>query len=89
MAGYDGAVLTALKEVEQALARYGASLDRSRELGLALRSAAESYALARARLYAGAISQLDVLTAEQALIGTQTAVAASTAEQTDLLVTLF
>ncbi|MDQ0839311.1 efflux transporter outer membrane subunit [Sphingomonas faeni] len=89
VAGYDGAVLTALKEVEQALARYSASLDRSRELDMAQRSAAESFALARARLDAGAISQLDLLTAEEALIGTQTAVAASTAEQTDLLVTLF
>lgn len=89
VAGYDGAVLTALKEVEQALARYGAALDRSRELEVAQRSATESYQLAGARLNAGAISQLDMLTAEEALIGTQTAVAASTAERTDLLVTLF
>lgn len=89
VAGYDSAVLTALREVEQALARYSASLDRSRELDLAQRSAAQSYSLARARLDAGAISQLDLLAAEEALISTQIAVAASMAQRTDLLVTLF
>jgi NodT family efflux transporter outer membrane factor (OMF) lipoprotein len=89
VADYDGAILTALKEVEQSLARYSSALERERELELAERQAQTAYDLARDRHDAGSISQLDMLEAEQTLIGARIAVAAAEANRTDLLVSLF
>ncbi|SDA36376.1 efflux transporter outer membrane subunit [Sphingomonas sp. NFR15] len=89
VARFDGAVVTALKEVEQALARYAAALDRARELDAAEASARQALDLARGRRDAGAASQLDLLLSEQTLIEAQAAVAQSRAQRTDLLVTVF
>jgi NodT family efflux transporter outer membrane factor (OMF) lipoprotein len=89
IATYDGTVLGALKEVEQALARYSAAVDRERELLAAQRQAGIAFDLAQARLNAGSISQLDMLVAQQALIDTQSAVAQAQATRADLLVSVF
>lgn len=89
IARFDGAVVTALKEVEQALARYAAALDRARELDAAEASARQAFDLARGRRDAGAASQLDLLLSEQTLIEAQAAVAQARAQRTDLLVTVF
>lgn len=89
LADFDGAIVGALKEVEQALARYGASLDRTRELEAASAAAREAYALAQSRFTAGSISQFEMLSAQQTLVETQAALAASQTQRTDLLVSVF
>ena len=75
--GFDSTVLQALKETEQALTAYGAELDHRRALDEAQARAHEAFDLARGQLGAGAISTLDLLTAEQTLIAADNAVAAS------------
>lgn len=89
LARFDGAVVTALKEVEQALARYGATLDRAEALGVAVTSARRSYAMALSRQQAGATSQLELLAAEQALVDAENAAAQSDSRRADSLVTVF
>jgi len=76
---FDGAVLRALKETQQTLATYGAELDHRQALGDVQARAQEAFKLARGDLAAGAISPLDLLVAEQALISANAAVAQSDA----------
>lgn len=78
LAAFDGRVLTALKEVEQALATYGAEEERSRALGEARARAETAFGFADARYRAGSISYLDVLVAQRELIDTRAALADST-----------
>ena len=89
LADYDGTVLTALKEVEQALARYEAANERERELGQASASAQTAFDLAGKQFDAGAISRLDVLVAEQTLVDARSAAAAAATQRLDLLISLF
>ena len=89
LADFDGAIVVALKEVEQSLARYGAALDRTRELDAASTSAREAYALAQSRFAAGSISRFEMLSAQQSLVETQAALAAAQTQRTDLLVSVF
>lgn len=89
LAAYDGSIVGALKEVEQALARYGAALDRTRELETAAVSAEQAYNLAQSRFAAGSISQFEMLSTQQTLVETKAALAASQSERTDLLVSVF
>lgn len=89
IAAYDGAVLAALKEVEQALARYASSVERDEALIAAEQQAQIAFDLARSRLAAGSISQLDLLIAEQSLIDARIAVASAEATRADLLVAVF
>jgi NodT family efflux transporter outer membrane factor (OMF) lipoprotein len=79
LAGFDGTVLRALKETEQALAIYGAELDRRQALDEAQARAREGLAIARGQFAAGALPTLDLLTAEHTLIAVDAAVAASDA----------
>ena len=79
LAGFDSAVLQALKETEQSLAAYSADLDRREALADADDKARQAIALANDQFLAGATSTLDVLTAEQTLVAADTAVAASDA----------
>lgn len=89
VATYDGVVLAALKEVEQAMALYNAALERERDLSTALDQASITYDLAQNRLKAGSSSRLDVLLAEQSLIEARLALAAASAARADRLVALF
>lgn len=89
LAHFDGAVVSALKEVEQALARYGAALDRSNALALAVASARQTYAMALSRQQAGAASALDLLVAEQTLVDAENAAAQAEAQRSDTLVSVF
>jgi len=89
IAAYDGAVLAALKEVEQALARYASSVERDEALIAAERQAQIAFDLARSRLAAGSISQLDLLVAEQSLIDARIAVAGAEATRAELLIAVF
>jgi NodT family efflux transporter outer membrane factor (OMF) lipoprotein len=77
LAGFDGVVLQALKETEQALAAYGSDLDRRQALAEAQASARRAFEIAHGQYLAGSIPDLDLLTAEQTLVAAEAAVAAS------------
>jgi NodT family efflux transporter outer membrane factor (OMF) lipoprotein len=77
LAGFDSAVLQALKETERALATYGAELDRRQDLALAQDRARRAFEIARGQFIAGALPNLDLLTTEQTLIAADGAVAVS------------
>jgi NodT family efflux transporter outer membrane factor (OMF) lipoprotein len=79
LAAFDSAVLQALKETEQALAAYGAELDRREALADAQDKSSRAFTLANDQFLAGSSSTLDLLTAEQTLVAADTAVAASDA----------
>jgi NodT family efflux transporter outer membrane factor (OMF) lipoprotein len=80
LATFDGVILQALRETEQALAAYSAELEHDEYLRLALARARRTYELAHGQFLAGATSQLDLLTAEQSLVSAESAVAASESE---------
>ncbi len=79
LAGFDAAVLQALKETEQSLATYGAELDRRQALADAQISAQKAFDLAHDQFIAGSLTNLDLLTTEQSLVAADAAVAASDA----------
>ncbi|MGO9931689.1 MAG: efflux transporter outer membrane subunit [Steroidobacteraceae bacterium] len=79
LAGFNAAVLRALKETEQSLAAYGAELERRQALAEAQHLAIRAFALADNQFRAGAITYLDLLTTEQSLVSADAAVAASDA----------
>ncbi len=77
LATFDGAVLTALKEAEQALAVYAAELDHRAALAAARDRAAEALTLAKIQYQAGAASFLDQLQAEATAVAADQALAVS------------
>lgn len=77
LASFDSVVLTALKEIEQALALYGAALDNRQALGDAQEKIHTAFGIARDEFAAGALSNLDLLTTEQSLVALDAAVASS------------
>jgi NodT family efflux transporter outer membrane factor (OMF) lipoprotein len=77
VAGFDGVVLQALKETDQALATYAAELSRRQDLLLARDRARQGFDMAHEQFLAGAISDLDLLTAEVTVVSAEAAVAAS------------
>ena len=79
LAGFDAAVLGALKETEQSLAIYGTELDRRQALADAQAQAQQAFDLANDQFVAGALTQLELLTTEQSLIDIDASVAASDA----------
>jgi NodT family efflux transporter outer membrane factor (OMF) lipoprotein len=79
LASFDGVVLTALKETEQALAVYSAALDNRQALGDAQDKVHTAFGFAQNQFAAGAFSNLDLLTTEQSLVAVDAAVAASDA----------
>ncbi len=89
LAAFDGAVLTALREVEQALATYGGELDRRDALFQARNASAEAYRLANIRAQNGSISLLDALTIQRTLVTAEATLAASDAALADDQITLF
>ncbi|HWW63202.1 MAG TPA: efflux transporter outer membrane subunit [Sphingomonadaceae bacterium] len=68
LATFDGVVLNALKETEQALTTYGADLDQRSALAEARDRAERAFDLAQRRYGAGSISYLDVLVAQTSLL---------------------
>jgi len=89
LAGFDGTVLRALKEVEQAINAYDAETTRRVSLQAAEGHAAEAYRLSQSRRREGALSQLDLLVAEQSLLGARAALAASDSRIADAQISLF
>ena len=79
LASFDGVVLTALKEAEQALAAYSAALDKRQALGDAQGKVHTAFNIAKDQFSAGALSNLDLLTTEQSLVAIDAAVASSDA----------
>ncbi|HEY0749316.1 MAG TPA: TolC family protein [Steroidobacteraceae bacterium] len=79
LALFDGVVLTALKETEQALALYSAALDNRQSLEEAQEKIHGAFDIAQDGFLAGSISNLDLLTTEQSLIALDAAVASSDA----------
>jgi NodT family efflux transporter outer membrane factor (OMF) lipoprotein len=79
LASFDGVVLTALKETEQALALYSAALDNRQALGDAQDKVHTAFGFAQNQFAAGAFSNLDLLTTEQSLVAVDAAVASSDA----------
>jgi NodT family efflux transporter outer membrane factor (OMF) lipoprotein len=77
LASFDGVVLTALKETEQALAVYSAALDNRQALGDAQDKVHTAFSIAQNQFLAGALSNLDLLTTEQSLVAVDAAVASS------------
>jgi NodT family efflux transporter outer membrane factor (OMF) lipoprotein len=77
LASFDSAVLTALKEAAQALSEYSSEVDHHAALVAAQEKARRAFELAKGQFVAGAVSHLDLLTSEQALVAADAAVAAS------------
>ncbi|WP_157219114.1 efflux transporter outer membrane subunit [Flavisphingomonas formosensis] len=77
LAAFDGVVLTALKEVEQALSAYAAAQQRDAALADARRRADNAYRLADIRYRAGSVSYLDLLVAQRELLDSRAALASS------------
>ena len=79
LASFDATVLQALRETETALAIYGAELQHRKALGEAQARARQAFSYAQGSFLAGALSNLDLLTAEQTSLASDLAVAASDA----------
>ena len=77
LAGFDAAVLRALKETEQSLSAYGAELERRQALADAQDQAQKAFDLADDQFLTGALTNLDLLTTEQSLISIDASVALS------------
>jgi len=79
LASFDSVVLTALKETEQALSTYSATLDNRQALVDSQGSLHRSFDIARDEFGAGSLTALDLLTTEQSLVALDAAVASSDA----------
>jgi NodT family efflux transporter outer membrane factor (OMF) lipoprotein len=77
IASFDGVVLTALKETEQALTTYGAELQRHASLVAARDDNQRAFSLAQVQLQNGSISFPDLLQTERNLEAAQAQLAAS------------
>jgi len=86
---FDSVVLNALRDTEQALARYRADLESRDSLRVAQTKADQAYRFAHDALLSGSISTLDVLTSEQALVSADSAVAKSDAAIVDDQIAVF
>lgn len=89
LATFDGRVLTALKEVEQALARVAQGQRRLDDLAEAEASAQRAWALADLRYRAGSISLLDLLVAQSAMLEARSVHAAALTQLSSDRVDLF
>lgn len=89
LAAFDGVVLTALKETEQALTAYSAALEHRYALAEAQSRIHRSFDIAHDGYAAGSASYLDVLTTEQALVTLDREVASSDTELVQRQIDLF
>ena len=86
---FQGTVLTALRETEQALARYAASLEQTQALARAATAADDAAALSRLRFTGGRDNFLQLLVAERDRADTRAALAQSQTAVATNAVTLF
>ncbi|WBO23163.1 efflux transporter outer membrane subunit [Sphingomonas abietis] len=89
LASFQGTMLTALKETEQALARYAAALDQNAALGRAAAAADDAAKLSRIRFDSGRDNFLNLLVSEQDRDTARAALAQSDQGVADAQVSLF
>jgi NodT family efflux transporter outer membrane factor (OMF) lipoprotein len=89
LASFQGTVLTALKETEQALARYSAALDQNAALARAEAAADDAAKLSRIRFDTGRDNFLNLLVSEQDRASARSALAQSDQQVADAQVSLF
>ena len=89
LGAYEAAVLTALKEVENALVAYANEQDRRRALRDAETAGQSAFVLARDKYKSGLIDFQTVLTTQQSLLTVQDSLASSEAEVTSDLIRLY
>ena len=89
LATFDGVVLTAMKETEQALSGYSTALSRQGDLRIARERAEQAFQLADHRYRAGSIAYIDVLVAQSELVRARLAVAEQDRVVASGLVTVF
>ncbi len=89
LARFDGAVLTALTETEQALARYAGAIERLASLGRAASAAGSAAAVSRLRFDSGRDSFLQLLDAERDRASARTALAQGQQAVVEAQVALF
>ena len=89
LAAFDGAVLTALKETEQALARAGGATVREAALRRAVTASSDAARLSRIRFDYGADSFLELLDAERQRASTRAALAQAEADRADAQISVF
>lgn len=89
LARFDGAVLSALKEAEQALARAGGATQREESLRRAMTASADAARLSRIRFDNGADSFLQLLDAERQRAATRAALASAEADRADAQISVF
>jgi NodT family efflux transporter outer membrane factor (OMF) lipoprotein len=77
LANFQGVVLQALQDTEEALTSYGSELRRHASLAAALEADQRAYALAQVRYRDGSASYLDLLTTETELVNAQSSLANS------------
>jgi len=89
LARFDGAVLTALKEAEQALARTGGAATREDALRRAMTASTDAARLSRIRFDYGADSFLQLLDAERQRASARAALAQAEAARADAQISVF
>lgn len=89
LAAFDGAVLTALQETEQALARLKAAIDREAALKYAAIAAEDVARITRIRFRAGRDNALQLLEVERNLLAARAASGSASATRAEAEVTLF
>jgi NodT family efflux transporter outer membrane factor (OMF) lipoprotein len=89
VASFDGVVLQALKETDQALSTYAAELSRRQDLLTARERARQAFEMGHEQFLAGATSNLDLLSAEVTVVSAEAAVAASDGAVAQDQITLF
>jgi len=77
LARFDGTVLNALKQVEQAMALYQGEQQRRQALATALDNNRRAFDLASRGYHAGALDALQLLDSERSLVGLEARVAES------------
>ncbi len=89
LSAYDAAVLTALKDVENALVAYANEQNRREALAEAVKSGQSAFDLARQQYTAGLVDFQTVLDTQRSLLSVQEQLAISDAEVTSNLIRLY
>lgn len=89
LASFDGTVLTALKEAEQALARAGGAADRSAALSRATIASSDAARLSRLRFDFGADSFLQLVEVERQRAATRAELAQAQSDLADAQISIF
>ena len=89
LGAYDETVLTALKEVENALVAYANEQTRRRSLANAVEAGQRAFDMARSQYASGLVDFLTVLDTQRSLLSVQESLASSNADVTSNLIRLY